>query len=94
VRIRTPDSAAAVARLPVAGGTIMNPRAKSRFRLVYTSLWGDAAFRRFSQEAKLLWLYLTTGPHTTGLEGLFQLSEVGLAHKLGWTVEELRRRWA
>ena len=75
----------------------MNTRAKSRFRLVYTSLWGDATFRSLSRmqpSTQALWLYLTTGPHTTGLEGLFQATEVGLAHKLGWTLEDFRICWA
>ena len=48
------------------------------YRNVSVRMWGDEKFRRLFQDAKLLWLYLLTGPHTTILPGLFERGKAQL----------------
>lgn len=50
--------------------------------------WTDPAIRRCSDDAKLLALYLLTGPHRR-LEGLFRLPKPYACADLGWTMERL-----
>ncbi|WP_437647821.1 hypothetical protein [Sorangium sp. So ce362] len=60
---------------------------KGRYRVVWVSLWGDEKFRRLTGDAKLLWLYLLTGPVVTTLPGLFAAGRAQLAEALSWPVE-------
>ncbi|MBK9471836.1 MAG: conserved phage C-terminal domain-containing protein [bacterium] len=66
----------------------------SWYRTIDAGIWGDEKFRRLSQNAKFLFLYLLTGDHTEGLPGLYRLGEAALAESLGWTIEELRAAFA
>lgn len=57
-----------------------------RYRKIDPRVWNDARFCRFSDSAKLLWLFILTHPHMTGL-GAFRASAPGLAAELGWSAE-------
>ena len=61
----------------------------SRYRKVDPRMWGDAKFRRLSQDAKFLWLYLLTGPETTSLPGLLVGGRAHFAEALNWDVDKL-----
>lgn len=56
----------------------------SRYRKVDPRMWGDAKFRRLSQNGKFLWLYLLTGPETTSLPGLLVGGRAHFSEALGW----------
>lgn len=58
----------------------------SRFRKVDAGTWGDARFAALSQDAKLLWLYLLTGPEVTSLPGLIVAGRAHLSEVMGWDV--------
>lgn len=55
---------------------------------VSPKFWTDPAIRRCSDDAKLLALYLLTGPHRR-LEGLFRLPKPYICADLGWSMERL-----
>jgi hypothetical protein len=65
------------------------PLREGWYRNVSVRMWGDEKFRSLSQDAKFLWLYLLTGPHTTVLPGLFALGKASLAEELGWATDRL-----
>jgi hypothetical protein len=57
---------------------------------VYTRFWSDPDMEHCSDDAKLLALYLLTGPHRR-LEGLFRLPKAYICGDLGWTAERLAK---
>ena len=56
----------------------------SFYRNVDQRVWGDRKFRSLSANARLLWLYLLTGPHVGPVPGLSCVGRAGLAEALGW----------
>jgi hypothetical protein len=66
----------------------------ARYRKIDTRMWGDTKFRALSSEAKYLWIFLLTGPHTTILPGLFRAGEMALAEELGWQLKGFREAFA
>lgn len=42
----------------------------SRYRAVRTNLWNDRDFNRLSHQAKIVYIYLMTGPNSTNILGL------------------------
>lgn len=61
----------------------------SRYRKVEVAMWGDRKFRELSQDAKLLWVYLLTGPQTTTLPGLMRAGRAVLADDLDMTAAQI-----
>jgi len=57
-------------------------------------MWGDAKFRALSDDAKLLWLYLLTGPETTSAPGCISVGRASLAEGLDWETDRLDRAFA
>jgi hypothetical protein len=71
-------------------------RAKSTWRAIHASLWGEEWFRKLppsEPSARLLWFHLKTGPHVTSLECLYRAGEAALADEMGWTLEGFRECW-
>lgn len=60
------------------------------YRKVHVRMWGDKKFRNLPNDAKLLFSYLFTGPHTTQLPGLSEAGEMRLAEVLGWDIKDFR----
>ena len=60
------------------------------WRPVFIRLWQDEKFLALSQDARYLWLYLLTGPHTCQIPGLSCAGERGLAESLGWELKAFR----
>jgi hypothetical protein len=56
-------------------------------------MWGDERFRRCSDDAKLLWVHLLTGPHTTALPGLSVAGKAQIAEALTWEAEAFEERF-
>jgi hypothetical protein len=65
-------------------------RSLPRYRKVYPRLWASPAFRDLKESARLLALYLLTGPQTNRL-GVFKLSVATTAEDLGISVETVKR---
>jgi hypothetical protein len=63
--------------------------AEGLWRQISVRIWTDDKFRQLSQAAQILWFYLLTGPHTTGLPGLYATGKARLAEELHWTEETL-----
>jgi len=63
----------------------------SRWRKVPVPLWTRPAMRRLSTAARLLLLYLRTGPHSTSIPGLLAVGEGALAEELRWEPAEARQ---
>lgn len=61
----------------------------SRFRKVDGGTWGDKRFASLSQDAKLLWLYLLTGPQVTSLPGVLVLGKATLSEALEWSTRRV-----
>ena len=59
----------------------------SRFRKVEAGTWGDERFAALSDDGKLLWLYLLTGPEVTSLPGLLMAGRSQLSEALAWTLK-------
>jgi len=65
----------------------------SYFRKIDIRIWSDSKFVGLSApqpNAQTLWNYLLTGPHTTGLPGLYVAGEAMLAEAIGWHVDDFR----
>jgi len=58
---------------------------------VQVSFWGQST--ALSDHAKLLALYLLTGPHSTGL-GCFRLPDGYVVADLGWTLDNVQKAFA
>ena len=57
------------------------------YRKIDVRLWGDAKFNALSKaepNAQTLWIYLLTGPHTSGFPGLSSTGKAALAERLRW----------
>jgi hypothetical protein len=65
----------------------------SYYRRVDCRLWGDAKFRRLSEPARHLWLYLLTGPETTSLPGFLLGGSLHFAEALGWEPKPFHQRF-
>jgi len=76
----------------MAGDKVARPK-EGWYRNVSVRMWGDERFRRLSNDAKFLWLYLLTGPHTTALPGLFAASKAHIAEELAWEPETFDRHF-
>jgi len=66
------------------------------YRDVSTGTWDDGLFRQLSEpapNAQTLWLRLLCGPETTCVPGVVRATLGGLAERMGWPIEELRRCW-
>lgn len=58
----------------------------ARYRKIDPRMWrADAKVRSFSNEAKLLWCYLLTGPETTSLPGVVPVPRSSLQEYFGWS---------
>jgi hypothetical protein len=57
----------------------------ARYRKVDPRIWNDAKFSAVSDDAKLLFLYVMTHPHSTAL-GAFRATIPGLSAELNWPV--------
>lgn len=67
------------------------------YRRISVRMWGDADFRALSgpqPNARDLWIYLLTGPHTTAIPGLFSATRGDLAERLGWPMEGFLKAFA
>lgn len=62
----------------------------SLYRKVHVQMWGDAKFRRLSQNAKFLWLYLLTGSDTCPIPGVIVAGRAALAEAVGLSPEAFR----
>ncbi len=68
----------------------------SRYRRVYTCLWGDGKFQTLSRPqpcGQSLWIYLLTGDKTTNIPGLLSIGLGGLADAMKWPVPATRKAW-
>lgn len=62
---------------------------KQRYRKVSVRIWGDPEFCQLSNDAKLIFLFLLTHPHMTGM-GAMRATIQGLAAELGMTEKGYR----
>jgi hypothetical protein len=58
------------------------------FRKIDPRIWGDAKFRRLSDDAKLLWMYLLTNNHLTNLPGVFHAWPETMGRDIGWSGDD------
>lgn len=66
------------------------------YRKIDGRMYGDKKFKRLSPilpSGQSLWCYLLTGPHTTGLPGLFNLGRRAASEALGWSPKDFDRCW-
>lgn len=66
---------------------------RGRFRKVDVRIWNDSAFMAFSDDAKLVFLFLLTHPNLTSL-GAMRATRAGLAEELGWPLPKFSRALA
>lgn len=66
----------------------------SLYRSVHVSMWGDARFRALSDDGKLLWVYLLTGPERTSVPGCIGAGKASLAEGIGWEVSRFEAAFA
>lgn len=59
------------------------------WRSIYSRIWHDENFLALSQDAKYLWFFLLTGPHTTWLPGLIKAGILSLAEEIGWSADRM-----
>lgn len=60
-----------------------------RYQKIFTHFWHDEKVRRLSDDAKLLFLYILTSPHSNCV-GIFYLPDSYIIGDLMWTPERLR----
>lgn len=63
-----------------------------RYRKIPPSLWNDPQFSRFSDDAKLLYLFISTHPNMT-MCGAFRATLSGLAEELKWDSKRMANVW-
>ena len=61
----------------------------ARYRKIDPRIWNDAKFAAVSDDAKLLFLFVMTHPHSTAL-GAFRATIPGLSAELNWPVARCR----
>lgn len=66
----------------------VNPMA--RYRKISVEIWNDERFRNFSDDAKLIFLFLLSHPHMTSL-GAMRGTVPGLAAEIGWTLKRFTK---
>jgi hypothetical protein len=72
----------------------MRNKTGSRWRKVYTRVWGDDKFKALSgppPSGRYLWFYLLTGPHTGIIPGLYNITEAAISETLYWPLQGFRR---
>lgn len=57
---------------------------------IHTAIWGSQDFVSFSDDARLLALYLLTSPHTTMI-GAFRLPDGYVCADIGWSIERVSK---
>lgn len=62
------------------------------YGVVYTKFWTDNDVQHLSDDAKLLFLYLFTGPHTSS-SGCFRLPLAYVSADLHWNIETVSERF-
>ncbi len=62
----------------------------ARYRRIDTKVWNDETFRRFSDDGKLMFLFVLTHPQMTMI-GAMRATVPGLAAELGWTIARMRK---
>jgi hypothetical protein len=62
-----------------------------RYSKISRRMWADKNFLALSPSAKILWVYIITGPHGTAVPGLFVLGAATMAEAMGWTVAATRK---
>lgn len=63
-----------------------------RYRKVDTRVWNDEKFRSLSQEAKYLFIYLLTSPHSTAW-GAYVLDDLYIEADLGYSKQRINNLW-
>jgi hypothetical protein len=67
---------------------------KSIYRPIHVSMWTDSRFTELSDLAKLLYVFLATGPNTLNLPGLSKVGLSTLVDDLAWRKRDVLRRFA
>ena len=65
----------------------------ARYRKVDLRTWSDEKFRSLTPlppSGQSLWFFFLLGPQTTSIPGLFEASDVVLAHRLRWPMKAFR----
>ena len=65
-------------------------RLTDRYRCISMKRWNDPAFKKLSDDAKLVCLHAESNPHSNPI-GVYQATIEGLAVHLGWTAERYRK---
>jgi hypothetical protein len=66
----------------------------ARYRKLDLRTWNDQKFRELTPllpSGQALWLYLVLGPQTSNVPGLFEASEISMADRLNWSLEDFRK---
>lgn len=66
----------------------------TRYRTVETGLWANQQFLNLSDQAKLLYLALRTGPNSSNVPGLWRVFGQGMAELLRWSKQRFARAFA
>lgn len=61
----------------------------AKYRKVAVQIWNDAKFRKLSDDAKFVFLFILTHPHMSAIGGM-RCTIQGLAAELNWSSERLR----
>ena len=69
-------------------------RTRPRYRIVETALWRQSSFSTLPDHAKLLFLFLRTGPQTTLVPGLIAIGKRSLAEQLGWPLSKCQKAFS
>lgn len=59
-----------------------------RYQRIHSQIWSDEKFRTLSQEAKYLFIYILTSPHSNGI-GLYVLPKQYIECDLEWSSKQL-----
>lgn len=62
----------------------------ARYNEVDQRIWNSRDFQSLSIEGKLLWLFLLTGPHNSGLPAIYRIGYGYLHDELGWEIALLK----
>jgi len=61
----------------------------ARYNEVDQRIWNSRDFRELSNRGKLLWLFLLTGPHNTGLPAIYRIGTGYIMDEMKWDADDI-----
>ena len=65
----------------------------AEYAKIYKKMWNNSKFRNLTEDAKFLWVYILSCPHSS-LSGIFVITQLYIQSDLGWLAKRLDKAFA